>query len=430
VKKVKIKPLTPVWTGNLDHEGSLLQDTGIVGSLRWWFETIIRSIDGHCACSVVDDKKCPQKKNEKQAFCSACLIFGATGLRRIFRLSASGGRQVFRGNPLNIRPSGRGRGWYLGSGIVEEINLEIVPLDRDFREELVLLPLILASKWGGIGAKTQHGYGVVKIEDCPEIDFDKFREAIENTGQKRLSELGIELRHENSNGLPNLKEMFFAKVQFEITNTDWWKRVDGLATYENDPRMINWVNSGSVPIVPAIKNWLRYKEGRKVWEIGNKTQDVKIESWLFGTLDKCLCPLCLRQVKRDNRRWGYFWCKNCRISLSKTQLIELTKQSSKINISCAYPVDDAFWEFRIWGWIPKNDLPAGFDRNDFLDNLKQALEGSGSVTVPWNKLLGNQTRNHRLKVWREFDSPRDTVKPNEGNISDYLQSLLNGEGCE
>jgi CRISPR-associated protein Cmr1 len=108
----------------------------------------------------------------------------------------------------------------------------------------------------------------------------------------------------------------------------------------------------------------------------------------------------------------------------------LIKQSSKINISCAYPVNDNLWELRIWGWIPKNDLPAGFNRDGFLDDLKQALTGSGSVTIPWNQLLGDQTKNHKLKVWREFDSPRDTVKPNEGNISDYIQSLLNCRGCE
>ena len=74
----------------------------------------------------------------------------------------------------------------------------------------------------------------------------------------------------------------------------------------------------------------------------------------------------------------------------------------------------------------KDGSPSEFDRNGFLDNLKQALDGSGSVTVSWNELLGDQTRNHTLKVWREFDSSRDTVKPNETNISSYIQSLLEG----
>ncbi len=169
--------------------------------------------------------------------------------------------------------------------------------------------------------------------------------------------------------------------------------------------MINWVSSGSVPIAPAIKNWLRFgkkittKEGKKIQvspfsEVFNK----RVSNWLFGNSE------------------------------------ENNKTASKINISCAYPVNDNLWEFRIWGWIPKDGIPQGFDRGGFLNSLKQTLRG-GSVKIPWNELLGNQTKNHKLKVWREFDSPRDTVKPNardtikpnESNIDDYIQSLLNTE---
>jgi len=62
-----------------------------------------------------------------------------------------------------------------------------------------------------------------------------------------------------------------------------------------------------------------------------------------------------------------------------------------------------------------------------LNNLKQALDGDGSVTVSWNEFLGDQTESHKLKVWREFDSSRDTVKPNESDISNYLQSFLEDE---
>ena len=418
-----LRILTPLWTGDVDQKSELLQSIGIIGSLRWWAEAILRS-DNRYACDPTNDKKkCPKEKS----YCSACLIFGATGIRRTFRLNVSGGRRVFTGSALNIKPSRRNRGWYLGSGVMGTTNLEIIPLDGDFDESLVLLPLLLASNWGGIGAKTQHGYGVVKIEDCPKIDFNRFRKAIEKiTNQQRLSKLRIELRHGSNNGLPDLREMFFAKVQFEITDTDWWKRVDGLSTYVDDPRMIEWISSGSVPVAPAIKNWLRYKEGRKLWETGNKAQDVKIESWLFGTLDKRLCSQCLKQVTRNLKRLGYFWCRNCGISLPENQTINLIKQSSKINVSCAYPVNNV-WEFRIWGWIPKNGFSVRFDRDGFLDNLKQTLDGSGPVAVSWDELLGDQTESHKLKVWREFDSSRDTVKSNESDISSYIQSLLEGE---
>lgn len=399
---IKIK--TPVWTGDIDQKSGLLHSTGIVGSLRWWTEAILRSM-GKYACDPTSDERCPKEERNKNYYCSACIIFGATGIRRTFRLNINGGEGAFAGNTINIKPSGRNRGWYLGSGVVGEIDLEITPLDRDFDESLVLLPLVIASNWGGIGAKTQHGYGVIKLEIYPEINFEQFKNAIEKlTNEDKLSKFGIKLRQQNSDTLPNLKEMFFAKVQFEAENA-WWKRVNGIAPrkqdnyrgYVNDPRMVKWVESGSVPIAPAIKNWLRYgkeittKRGKKIQvspfkEISN----MEISKWLFG-------------ISEGN-----------------------IKTASKINISCAYPINDNLWEFRIWGWVPKEELPAGFDRDSFLDNLKQALSGK-SIAIPWNEFLGNQTKDHKLKVWREYNSPRDTVKPKESNIGDYIQSLLESE---
>ena len=438
----RIKTLTPIWTGDIDQKSGLLQPSSIMGSLRWWTEATLRSINSKYVCDPTsDERRCPTEKKNEKYYCSACLIFGATGIRRTFRLDVSGGRRVFTGGALNIKPSGRSGGWYLGSGIVGEIYLEITPLDKDFDEGLVLLPLIIASKWGGIGAKTQHGYGVVKIKDCPEIDFNRFKEAIEKiTGQERLSKLRIELRQGSNNGLPNLKEMFFAKVQFEITDTDWWKRVDGIKQAlepkdkkgnvikdlqkRNEEILTSWFKTNSIPIAPAIKNWLRYDNGARLWKTTNQNQIRRIEKWLFGTTERT-CPSCYEKVREDRRNPRNFWCPNCRESIRKEEIFE--RIASKINISCAYQVNNNLWEFRIWGWLPKDGAPMRFDRDGFLDNLKQALDGSGSVTVPWNQLLGGQTESHKLKVWREFDSSRDTVKPNESDISNYIQSLLEGE---
>lgn len=393
---INLQLKTPIWTGDIDMKSSLLQSTGIIGSLRWWTEAILRGM-GKYICDPTSDN-CPKEVGNQKHYCLACLIFGATGIRKLFRLDISGGKSVFNGSDLNIKPSGRNRGWYLGSGIVGRVNLKIIPLDKDFDEIFILTPFVLASKWGGIGAKTQHGYGVVEIEDCPKIDFKRFEEAIKKiTNQERLSKLKMNLRHEDNLGFPDLRRMFFAKIQFEAEG-EWWRRVDGIAPrsqdsypeYISDQRMTNWINSGSVPIAPTIKNWLRYRNGTKLWKTNNKNQDRRIESWLFGAI-----------------RNG--------------------KAASKINISCAYQINHNLWEFRIWGWIPENTSPSGFDRNSFLDNLKRVLNGNGSLNVPWTDLLGSETKNHNLKVWREFISPRDTVKPNENNIDDYLQSLLKDE---
>ena len=400
---INLKIKTPVWTGDIDTKSSLLQSTGIIGSLRWWTEAILRGM-GKCSCDPASDERCPKEINDQKHYCASCLIFGATGMRRLFRLELNGGTKVFDGRALNIKPDGRNRGWYLGSGLMGDIKLNIVPLDESFDESLVLVPLTVAAKWGGIGAKTQHGYGVVEMENDLNIDFEKFSNLIESIlNNQRLSKLGLGLRIGNNDRLPDLKKMFFAKVHFEVTDNDWWKQVDGIKPdnqrnyrgHVNDQRMINWVKTDSVPIAPAIKNWLRFDSGQNLWKTNDQNRNREIENWLFGT-------------------------------------IRNTKTASKINISCAYKVNDNLWEFRIWGWIPKDELPEGFDRDRFLDNLKEVnlkgvLDRSESLKVPWDKLLGDKTRNHGLKIWREFKSSRDTVKPHESDISNYIQSLLGGE---
>ena len=35
---IKIKTLTPLWTGGVDTTTDRLHETGIIGSLRWWYE--------------------------------------------------------------------------------------------------------------------------------------------------------------------------------------------------------------------------------------------------------------------------------------------------------------------------------------------------------------------------------------------------------
>jgi CRISPR-associated protein Cmr1 len=414
----------------------VLQSTGIIGSLRWWTEAVLRGMNKF-VCDPTKDDRCPKqvtKNNQKiLQYCSACLIFGATGMRRMFRLEMHGGTKVFDGGAINIKPSRRNRGWYLGSGLKGEIDLHIISLDRDFDDNLVLVPLTIVANWGGIGARTQHGYGVVELNGVGKIKFEDFKSGLNKIlNEDRLKRLNIEERKGENGILPDIKEMFFAKVQFEAEN-DWWKKVDGIRPdngrnyrgYINDPRMQAWVESVSVPISPAIKNWLRYRNGKTLWQTGNQNKNRKIENWLFGTTDR-VCAVCYENVIRDRNNPQNYWRNNCRKSLEPKQTME--RVAAKLNISCAYKVKNNRWELRIWGWIPKSNLPPGFDREGFLKNVKQALNGKSSATIPWTDLLGDQTKDHKLKVWREFDSSRDTVKQNETSIDDYLQSLLKDKG--
>jgi len=382
IKMVNLQIKTPIWTGGIDMKSDLLQSSGIMGSLRWWMEALVRGM-GKYSCDPTDgSQRCPKGDEKQKYYCYTCLIFGATGMRRLFRLEMTGGERVFNGGPINIKPLGRSRGWYLGGGIKGKVKLLFINVHSDFDRSLLLAPLIIASNWGGLGAKTQHGYGVVELKDCPKVDVEKFKNGLEEILERLSKFNNIKLREGSSEGLPNLREMLFAKIQFE-GEEDWWREVDGFREICDDERMKSWVKSGSVPITPAIRNWLRYGDGARLWRA---EEGGYIENWLFGTTGN-------------------------------------NKKASKINISCAYNVEGNLWEFRVWGWIPENDVPSGFDRNKFLDGLKEML----SRDSPWEQLLGKKTGNYNLKVWREFKSARDTVEPSVENFDHYLKSLLQGE---
>ncbi len=425
---ISIKTLTPIWTGDIDSKSDLLLSTGIMGSIRWWTEATLRGLNKFACDPVENENRCPK---ETSHYCSACLIFGATGLRRTFRLQVSGGEKIFDGGIINIKPTGRTRGWYSGSGLNGEIKLEIIPLDKDFGKNLILVPLYIAAKWGAIGAKTQHGYGVVKPEDIVKVKIEDFKNSLD------IKIKNQDIRDEKSNSLPNIQEMFFAKLQFEKVDNDWWREVDGIwqalapkdkegnldkGKQKSNTNILNsWIKSGSVPIAPAIKNWLRFKEGRQLWQGIN-------ENWLFGTTSR-VCISCYSRV-RDNKnafenKKKKHWCNTCHKPLEDYETIE--RLTSKINISCAYSIDDKIWELRIWGWISKNNSISTSVREHFLDCLKTSFDGSSSVKFPWNNLLGSKTKEHKLKVWREFNSLRDTIKKSETDPNRFLQSLLDAE---
>jgi len=55
--QIKIKTLTPLWTGDANGNCETLKETGIIGSLRWWYEALVRGL-GRYACDPTSDKKC------------------------------------------------------------------------------------------------------------------------------------------------------------------------------------------------------------------------------------------------------------------------------------------------------------------------------------------------------------------------------------
>ncbi len=82
-KEWKLKALTPIWTGDLQGRPTRLIPTGIVGSLRWWYEVLVRGLGGKACDPTVDGARCPDQNGRH---CVVCELFGCTGWARKFRL--------------------------------------------------------------------------------------------------------------------------------------------------------------------------------------------------------------------------------------------------------------------------------------------------------------------------------------------------------
>ena len=64
---VKIKALTPIWTGDADGKNTTLRETGIIGSIRWWHEALIRGlVEPLVTQQAIIDANFQEKKNRKR----------------------------------------------------------------------------------------------------------------------------------------------------------------------------------------------------------------------------------------------------------------------------------------------------------------------------------------------------------------------------
>ena len=239
---IKLTTLTPLWTGGADGESHRLHITGIMGSLRWWYEVLVRGVGGH-VCSM--NNPCIYDKQEEpyQGLCGVCRLFGATGWARRFKLIVSeenlhhekpsastidrSDRRVFtlsRDHPADHDPK-----WYLSSDpLYGDVELEVIatlPLEVkekgerppvEEKEGQLLDPKVigaliqLIADWGSIGAKPQMGLGVVRVVNRQSTQplLDHLKQLVEkhkNNNDKRDYHVYDEL--------PSLHNIFFARVK-------------------------------------------------------------------------------------------------------------------------------------------------------------------------------------------------------------------------
>lgn len=322
---IKLTPLTPLWTGGADGKSDRLHITGIMGSLRWWYEVLVRGIGGR-VCSMNDP--CRYDKEEPyQGLCDVCRILGATGWARRFKIiireenqppkkpspSTSGGRvfTLSRDHPAVHDPK-----WYLSSDPLDgDVTLELIatlplevkeegkwpPVEEKLLDPKVIGALIqLIADRGSIGAKPQMGLGVVRVVDRQSTQplLDHLKQLVEK--QKHYK--GNRGNSHEDEELPSLRNMFFARVK------------------------VNWTpasESDTFDLKYDIRDMFRQAFPK----------DVNLRHTIMGS------------VRGGNR------------------------QGAKIMMS--YPYDNG--TIRIWGWIPKlsDNHPS---RSEILNEIYSLLE--------------------------------------------------------
>ncbi len=168
VKEWRLIAQTDLWTGDVDGKGERVIPTGLLGSIRWWCEVLVRGLGG-AACDPTDgDSRCPKDVQR----CPVCELFGCTGWARKFRFEVADTD-----------------GKVLGQKISKDRHfvLRFTVLRRIAREEWALLDLTLRliAGYGAMGGKTvlkpsddgrratlphHRDYGLVDIERRPVIE--------------------------------------------------------------------------------------------------------------------------------------------------------------------------------------------------------------------------------------------------------------------
>lgn len=387
-----IKTLTPLWTGDVNGKCSEVKETGIIGSLRWWYEALVRGLGGYacdptntdCRFDYKEYRKTGKVQDGLKDVCDACRLFGCTGWSRRFQISIGNGKPPYEG-PLKVGWD-RSKRWYLKSGLYGTLYCDIVSPSKEYYQSVISL-LEFLSEWGGIGAKTQQGYGVFAMDNRKHGSSEvKLPETLTKEKRKR----NFEQRH-----LSNIEDIFFCKIH----STDF--------SVKNIPKTAKFEFPGKGQRRPAASE--------KNESNGSRTQleNIGKEYGFFP-----ISPILRYHVRRlfntnkDLRHFVMgFMSMNDGPKLRIGKRIH-DKMGSKIHISHFFKVEDGF-EVRIWIWIPKyietgNAEITPFDdyfnkvkRNDILKAVDEGIEDICANVF--------SMKNSTVSWWK-FDSKTNRVR--------------------
>ncbi len=328
--EIRIRTLTPLWTGGINGKVDRIHETGILGSLRWWFEVLVRGLGGKaCDPTTASCLYDPDKPNN--GLCDVCQVFGATGWRRRFCI------RIFEENVSNaqIAPTvsltdrqytdrqGKTRTptWYfrdptqsnVAPNTPKEGHFRIIvqSLDPSFQPEIIAGLIQFIADWAALGARAQMGFGMIELVNGRIDTRPLFEWLKQNTGTNVYSDL------------PSLQNIFLARIAPK----------DGRQFSEEDTF--------------NLKYDLR--------QIFSGTQNKNLRHFIMGTV------------------------KGRRIA-------------AKVKMSRPYEDSQGNNLMRVWGWIPEEaDIyQNSWDRDSVLDAIYQHLDSAYELKA-WREM--NSTRD-------------------------------------
>lgn len=370
--EVKIKTLTPLWTGGVETgKVDRIHETGILGSLRWWMEVLVRGLGGN-ACDSTEQKCLYDPKKPNKGICDVCQIFGATGWKRRFRLEVVQDKtepdktvtSKITAHRLNSK-SEKTPSWYFPENLKDKpragkFTIQIHSLHPDFKPEVIGGLIQFIADHSALGARPQMGFGVIEVDDN-RIDTQTLYDGlIATAGSNTYS------------NIPSLQNIFLAQIQPKDANSSFKEQDTFNLKYD-------------------LRNCFRAKEVIRTEE--NKSQ-VKSESK----------GLILKKDKKDGNISDGDGNKDLRHFIMGT--VDGDRIAAKVKISRPYENDKLM---RVWGWIPEEAdvYKNGWNREKVVDAIYQHL-----------------TANYTLHDWREMNSMRDTKTPNISDAKVFLRSLL------
>ena len=222
--EIELITLTPLWTGGVDAgKMDRIRETGILGSLRWWFEILVRGVGGMVNDptddsglnldkynKLSDEQKRDPASLRKAGLCDVSQIFGATNWKRRFRLEIESkttqADKTLVSDKIELGKEylhdGKPPAWFFSNKPQKgNIKLKVTPLSPNFTPEIIGGLIQFIADWGALGARTQMGFGVV----APLHERFDTRPLYDHL-------IGLQSSPVDAT-LPSFKNMFFTKIR-------------------------------------------------------------------------------------------------------------------------------------------------------------------------------------------------------------------------